>query len=106
MTSLPAAGARLRSQTRADFHKKAAMTSMNAQSVAEILTTTLSGLLAVGLAAATAVSALGQAHGTWTSTGAMHTARFLHTATQLNNGQHLAAGDVTLSSAALYAVAQ
>jgi len=34
------------------------MTSMNAQSVAEILTTTLSGLLAVGLAAATGPSRL------------------------------------------------
>jgi len=32
----------------------------------------------------------------------MHTARFLHTATLLNNGQVLAVGDVTLSSAELY----
>jgi len=48
------------------------------------------------------VPAVCQAHGTWTSTGAMHTARFLHTATLLNNGQVLAVGDVTLSSAELY----
>jgi hypothetical protein len=68
------------------------MTRMNTQKVARILTITLSGVLAVGLAAATAAPALGQVSGTFTFTGSMHTARAFHTATLLNNGQVLVAG--------------
>jgi hypothetical protein len=61
------------------------MTRMNTQKVARILTTTLSGVLAVGLAAAAAAPAFGQALGTFTFTGSMHTARAFHTATLLQN---------------------
>lgn len=65
------------------------MTRMNTHGVAGIFTTTLTGLLAIWLAAATAAPALGQAHGTFSSTGSMHTARAFHTATLLNNGRSL-----------------
>jgi Galactose oxidase, central domain len=68
------------------------MTPMKTQKVARILTITLPGLLAIGLAAATAVPALGQTFGTFASTGSMHTPRAFHTATLLNNGQVLVAG--------------
>jgi hypothetical protein len=81
------------------------MTYMNTQKVAKILTTTLSGVLAVGLALATAAVALGQSSGTFTSTGSMHTPRAFHTATLLNNGQVLVAGGLdgtVLASAELY----
>ena len=73
------------------------MTRMNIQKVARILTTTLSGLLAVGLAAATAAPALGQAHGTFTFTGAMRFGRQGHTATLLKNGQVLVAGGANIT---------
>jgi len=68
------------------------MTCINTQKVARILTTTLSGVLAAGLAAATAAPALGHAHGTFTFTGSMHFGRAFHTATLLANGQVLVAG--------------
>jgi hypothetical protein len=68
------------------------VTRTNAQNIARILTTALSGLLAVGLAAATAAPALAQAPGTWAYTGTMPMARQFHTATLLNNGQVLVAG--------------
>jgi hypothetical protein len=66
---------------------------MNTQKVSRILTNTLSGLLAVGLAAATAAPAFAQAHGTWTTTGIRRSegTRF-YTATLLQNGQVLVAG--------------
>jgi hypothetical protein len=73
------------------------MARTKTQKVARILTTTLSGLLAVGLAAATAAPAFGQAHGTWTTTGSMHTAREYNTTTLLQNGQVLVAGGVCTS---------
>jgi Galactose oxidase, central domain len=75
-----------------DFYKEAEMTRMNTQKVARILTITLSGVLAVGQALATPAPALGQASGTFTFTGSMHTARAFHTATLLQNGQVLVAG--------------
>jgi hypothetical protein len=68
------------------------MPRMNAQRVARIRTTVLSGLLALGLAAATPVPAFGQASGTFAFTGSMNTTRAFHTATLLQNGQVLVAG--------------
>jgi hypothetical protein len=56
---------------RMDFYKGTDMTLMNTRKVASILTITLTGLLALELAAAAAAPALGQAHGTWTDTGRM-----------------------------------
>ena len=75
------------------------MTRMNAEKVARILVTTLSGLVALGLAAATAAPAFGQAHGSFAFTGSMPTARTFHTATLLNNGQVLVAGGLCMRSA-------
>jgi hypothetical protein len=68
------------------------ITGMNTQKVARILTTTLPGLFAFGLAAATAAPALAQAPGTWAYTGTMPMARQFHTATLLDNGLVLVAG--------------
>jgi hypothetical protein len=70
------------------------MFRMNTQAVARILTATLTGLLAIGLAA---TPALGRTHGTFTFTGSMHTARAFHTATLLNNGQVLVAGGICVN---------
>jgi hypothetical protein len=61
------------------------MTRMNTQAVARILTTTLSGLFALGLAAATAAPAQGQASATWSYTGSLPVTRQLHTATLFGN---------------------
>ena len=55
---------------------------------------------AVILAAAYAAPAFGQAHGTFAFTGSMHTARVVHTATLLANGQVLVAGGIYVNSAA------
>jgi len=85
------------------------MTRMNTQTVTRVFTTTLSGVLAVALTAATAAPAFGQARGTFRLTGSVHTGRVYHAATLLQNGQVLAAGglslgpeDFVLSSAELY----
>jgi hypothetical protein len=83
------------------------MTRMNTQTVARILTTTLLGLFALGLAAATAAPALGQASGTWTTTGSMSGPNLTnYTATLLQNGQVLVAGgfnsDQVYATAFLY----
>jgi hypothetical protein len=83
---------RLILRSGSDFRKQTDMTQMNARRIAEILRSTLFGLLAVGLAAATAAPVFGQAHGAWTYTGFLHTARQFHTATLLNNGQVLVIG--------------
>jgi hypothetical protein len=70
------------------------MTRMNTQKVARIFTITLSALLAVVLAAATAAPAFGQAHGTWTKGPNMGYPQQRHndSATLLQNGQVLVAG--------------
>jgi len=85
------------------------MTRMSTQTGTRVFATTLSGVLAIGLAAATAALAPGQAHGTFTFTGSMHFGRVYHTATLLQNGQVLVAGglslgpeDFPLASAELY----
>jgi hypothetical protein len=75
------------------------MTQINTQKIANILTNALSALLAVGLAAATAGSALAQSPDTWTYTGIMPGARQFHTATLLSNGQVLVAGGCQPASA-------
>jgi hypothetical protein len=63
-------------------------------------------LLAIGVAATTAIPSLAQAPGTWTTTGSMNTARTRHTATLLPNGKVLVAGGFNqtslLASAELY----
>lgn len=74
------------------------MTRNNAQKLARILTNTFSGFFALGLAAATAAPALAQAHGKFTFTGSINTARAFHTATLLNNGQVLVAGGLSIQS--------
>jgi hypothetical protein len=56
------------------------MVRLNARRLATIRTLALVGLLAIGLAAATAL-ALGQAHTAFTFTGAMHSRRANHSAT-------------------------
>ncbi len=82
------------------------MTRMNGRKVARILTKTLSGLLAVGLAAATAAPALGQAAGTWTTTGSMSGPSLTnYTATLLQNGQVLVAGGFNSAAGQVYATA-
>jgi hypothetical protein len=82
------------------------MTRMNTQTVARILTTTLSALFALGLAAATAAPALGQAHGTWTTTGSMSGPSLTdYTATLLKNGQVLVAGGFNSALDQVYATA-
>jgi N-acetylneuraminic acid mutarotase len=60
--------------------------------VAKILTTTASGLFALGLAAATSAPAQGQASATWSYTGSLPVARQFHTATLFSNGQVLVLG--------------
>jgi hypothetical protein len=69
------------------------MTRMNTHKVARIFTITLSGVLAVALAAATAAPASGQAPGSWKTTGTMlPPQRHFHTATLLQNGRVLVTG--------------
>jgi hypothetical protein len=69
------------------------MSRKNAQPVARNLITTLSGLLALGLAAASAASAFGQTSGTWTKNDSpFKVGRTFYSATLLQNGQVLAAG--------------
>jgi hypothetical protein len=65
------------------------------------------GLLVVGLEASTAVSALAQTSGTWTTTGSLNVDRVGHTATLLHNGEVLVTGGEDtagniLASAELY----
>jgi hypothetical protein len=82
------------------------MTRMNTQTVARILTTPLLGLSALALAAATAAPALGQAHGTWTTTGNMSGPSLTnYTATLLQNGQVLVAGGFNSAADQVYATA-
>ncbi len=82
------------------------MTRMNPQKLAKILTITLSGVLAAVLAAATAVPALGQAAGTWTTTGSMSGPSLIdYTATLLQNGQVLVAGGFNSALSEVYATA-
>jgi N-acetylneuraminic acid mutarotase len=81
------------------------MIRRNTHRVAGILTAPLSGLLAIGLAAATAAAALGQS-GTFANTGSMNTARGQHAATLLESGEALVSGGDSstgaLTSAELY----
>ncbi len=71
-----------------------------------ILTITLSGVLAAGLAAATAAPALGQAAGTWTATGSISGPSLTnYTATLLQNGQVLVAGGFNSVTNTTYAAA-
>jgi large repetitive protein len=88
------------------------MIRLTAQKVARILTITLAGLLAVGLAAANAAPAFGQAHGTWTRTGnrghgdPVKEGIEFYTATLLQSGQVLVAGGSNPDTGKIYANAQ
>jgi N-acetylneuraminic acid mutarotase len=74
--------------------------------LARTLANTLSGLLALGLALATAAPALGQAAGTWTRTGSVDAnQREFYTATLLQNGQVLIAGGFNINTDVVYATA-
>ncbi len=82
------------------------MTRMNPQRLARILTITLSGLLAAVLALVTPAAALGQAAGTWTTTGSMSGPSLTdYTATLLQNGQVLVAGGFNSAIDQVYATA-
>jgi hypothetical protein len=67
----------------------------------------LAAFLGIGLAATTPFPAFAGTSGTWANTGSLNTARYLHTATLLQNGQVLVAGGLNpsenpLASAELY----
>ena len=69
-------------------------------------TLVLAGLFVIGVETSTAVPAVAQASGTWTTTGSLNTARVGHSATLLPSGQVLVAGGEgltgVLASAELY----
>jgi hypothetical protein len=76
------------------------------QTLAKILTITLSGVLAAVLALAAPAPALGQASGTWVTTGSMPGPSLTdYTATLLQNGQVLVAGGFSSSADQVYATA-
>ena len=82
------------------------MARMSTQTFARILTITLSSLLAALLIPATAAPALGQAAGTWTTTGSMAGPSLTdYTATLLQNGQVLVAGGFNSALDQVYATA-
>jgi hypothetical protein len=82
------------------------MIRMNKQGFARILSTTLTGLLAIALAAATAAPALGQTSATWTRTGSIPAnQQTFYTATLLQNGQVLVAGGFNNDIDQIYATA-
>jgi hypothetical protein len=80
------------------------MTQMKTQRVTRMFIITLLEVLALGLAPGTA--ALGQASGTWTTTGGISaTSRTGYTATLLQNGQVLVAGGSNNALGQVYAIA-